>query len=182
MDTVIIGVGRAREWEKSLALLAKQLAVTAPEAPEAPEASSNDFGQTSEQQQGVHEGLSSTVLPAKQATTLRLTYTHEAMIDLILREPSVRPGELATLFERSPGWISRILNSDSFQARLAERKSALVDPSITRALNNRFRSLAIQSTQVLQERLDAEEGASLALDALSVATSAMRVSSKAATR
>ena len=129
--------------------------------------------------------MSSTLpLPAASAPTLalaprpsgpRLTYTHEAMIDLILAEPTVKPAELAALFNLSPNWISRILVADSFQARLAERKAALIDPSITRSLNDRFRALAVQSTQVLQERMESEEGAALALDALGVATTAMRV-------
>jgi hypothetical protein len=96
------------------------------------------------------------------------------MIDLILAEPSVKSGELAALFGYSAAWVSRILASDSFQARLAARKAALIDPSITRRLDERFRAIAVQSTEVLQQRLDAEEGAALALDALSVATSAMR--------
>ena len=103
-----------------------------------------------------------------------LPYTHEAMIDLILAEPSVTSKELATLFGYSAAWVSRILASDSFQARLAARKAALIDPSITRRLDERFRAIAVQSTEVLQQRLDAEESASLAMDALAVATSAMR--------
>ena len=113
-------------------------------------------------------------------TNVRITYTHEAMIDLILAEPTVKPAELAALFGYSEGWISRILGSDSFQSRIAERKAALIDPSISRRLDERFRAIAVQSTQVLQERLDSEEGAALALDALAVATSAMRVARKPA--
>jgi hypothetical protein len=108
----------------------------------------------------------------------RLSYTHEAMIDLILAEPSVKPAELAEIFGYSAGWISRVVASDSFQSRIAERKAALIDPSIARRIDQRFRAIAVQSTQVLQERLDAEEGAALALDALAVATTAMRVVSK----
>ena len=116
-----------------------------------------------------------TVAPATPATPATpLPYTHEAMIDLILAEPSVTSKELATLFGYSAAWVSRILASDSFQARLAARKAALIDPSITRRLDERFRAIAVQSTEVLQQRLDAEEGAALALDALAVATSAMR--------
>lgn len=121
---------------------------------------------------------STDVTSAKPASAVRLTYTHEAMIDLILSEPTVKPAELAVLFGYSEGWISRILSSDSFQSRIAERKAALIDPSITRALSERFRAVAMQSTQVLQERMDAEEGAALALDALAVATSAMRATRK----
>ena len=114
------------------------------------------------------------------ATRAPLPYTHEAMIDLILAEPSVTSKELAALFGYSSPWVSRILASDSFQARIAERKAALIDPSITRRIDERFRAIAVQSTEVLQQRLDAEEGAALALDALSVATSAMRAVGRAA--
>lgn len=118
-------------------------------------------------------------IPAAAAVVAApLSYTHEAMIDLILAEPTVKPSELALLFGYSAGWISRVISSDSFQARIAERKAALIDPSITRRIDQRFKALAVQSTQVLQERLDSEEGAALALDALAVATTAMRVVAK----
>lgn len=99
----------------------------------------------------------------------KLSYTHDAMIDLIIAEPTVKPGELAQLFGYTPGWVSRILASDSFQARLAERKSALTDPLVAQSLNERLRGVAIQAVTIVSEKLAAEESASYALDALGLA-------------
>lgn len=99
----------------------------------------------------------------------RITYTHEAMIDLILQEPTVTPAELATLFGYSPGWISRILASDSFQARLAQRKSHLIDPLVAQSLNERLRGVAVQAVEIISEKLDSEQSAAYAIDALGVA-------------
>lgn len=107
-------------------------------------------------------------------TLKKLTYTHEAMIDLILQEPTVTYKELAELFGFSEGWISRVVASDSFKARLAERKAALIDPVIARSLNERLRGVTARAVEIVAEKLDKEEvSAAYALDALGIATSAM---------
>ena len=104
----------------------------------------------------------------------RITYTHEAMIDLILQEPSVTPQELAELFDRSKAWISRIVSSDSFKARLAERKGALVDPLITQSLHERLAGVAVHAIDIMSEKLETERSADYALSALNVATVALK--------
>lgn len=107
-------------------------------------------------------------------TLKKLTYTHEAMIDLILQEPTVTHKELAELFGFSEGWIGRVVVSDSFQSRLAERKAALVDPVIARSLNDRLRGVTTRAIDIVADKLDKEEvSAAYALDALGIATTAM---------
>lgn len=114
------------------------------------------------------------VAPRKRDGKLvKVTYTHEAMIDLILQEPTVTVQELAALFNYTPAWISRILASDSFQARLSQRKSDLIDPLIAQSLNERMKGVAIQSLTIIGQKLEAEESASYALDALGIAASAL---------
>jgi DNA-binding MarR family transcriptional regulator len=103
----------------------------------------------------------------------RLTYTHEAMIDLILQEPTVTVSELAEIFNYSSGWISRVVSSDSFKARLAERKATLIDVHVARTLNERFESVAIHAVEIIGKKLDAEENANYAIDALGLATQAL---------
>lgn len=115
-----------------------------------------------------HTAATSTRAPGLK----RLNYTHEAMVDLILTEPTVTPGELAQIFNRSRGWISRILASDSFQARIAERKAQLIDPMVAATLDERLRGVAIQSIDLIQEKLTTEESAAYALEALGLATGA----------
>lgn len=106
----------------------------------------------------------------------RLTYTHDAMVDLIVQEPSVTTKELAELFGFSAGWVSRVIASDAFQARIAERKAQLVDPQITQSLNERLKGVAIHAVDLISQKLDAEQSASYAIDALGLANAAMGVS------
>jgi len=124
--------------------------------------------------------MSTTVTAPKQPPQRITTvgYTHEAMIDLIIAEPTVQTRELAEVFGYSPGWISRILASDAFQARLAERKSQLIDPVVAATLDERLRGVAIHSITLIQEKLTAEESASYAIDALGLATTAMGIARK----
>lgn len=97
-----------------------------------------------------------------------IRYSHDAMIDLIIANPSVKQNELAAEFGYSVPWISRVYGSDSFQARLAERKAELVDPSIVESINSRLNGLAVQSLEVLSEKLAATNSADLAIKTLDI--------------
>lgn len=104
----------------------------------------------------------------------RLSYTHDAMIDLILQEPTVTHAELAEIFGYTAGWVQRVCGSDAFNARLADRKAQLIDPQISRTLNDRLRGVTIKALDIIDEKLSsADAGAQMALDALGIATSSM---------
>ncbi len=83
----------------------------------------------------------------------KVRYTHDAMIDLIIQEPAISQNSLAAVFGFTPGWVSIVVNSDAFQARLEQRKSELVDPTIRLTLNERFNAVVTRSLEVLQEKL-----------------------------
>ena len=120
------------------------------------------------------------IIPPKPPRQLkRPNYTHDAMIDLILQDPTVSVRELAEIFAYSPGWISTILASDSFVCRLDARRSKLIDPIIARSIAERMRSVAIRSMDIIEERLAAEPSAALALSALELATTGLGVVSSA---
>lgn len=109
------------------------------------------------------------------ATELKkVGYTHEAMIDLILQDPTVTSSELGELLGYSSAWVARILASDSFQARLAQRRSALIDPIISRSINERLRSVAHRSMDVIEAKLEAEPSADYAMSALEFATNGLQ--------
>ena len=84
----------------------------------------------------------------------KVRYTHDAMIDEILIEPSISQGELGKRFGLSQTWVSIIVNSDAFKERMAERKGVLLDPKITASIENRLESLAKVSLDRLMERVD----------------------------
>lgn len=84
----------------------------------------------------------------------RVRYTHDAMIDEILMNPSVSQGDLAKQFGFSQTWMSIVINSDAFQERLAERKGQLTDPTVIASINERLDAIAKRSLDKIMERLD----------------------------
>jgi hypothetical protein len=83
----------------------------------------------------------------------KVRYSHDAMIDLIIAKPTILQKELADIFGYTEGWVSKVYNSDMFQARLALRKEELVDPTIRLSTEERFRSVTNKSLDILQEKL-----------------------------
>ncbi len=83
----------------------------------------------------------------------RVRYTHEDCVDLILANPGISQNEIAARYGYSAAWISVVINSDAFQARLAARRAELIDPGLMASLNERFRALTVRSVEVLQEKL-----------------------------
>lgn len=94
------------------------------------------------------------------------SYTHEALADLILANPAVSQNDLAAHFGYTPGWISQIICSDSFQAFLHTRKEQIVDPMLRGAIEESFKGLVLQSMQRLREKLEANPSDNLCLEVL----------------
>lgn len=103
----------------------------------------------------------------------RVHYTHEAMIDILIAEPTITQNELAERFGRTRGWISIIMGSDAFQAALAKRRDDLLNPEIIASLEERYRGLADQSLQILAKKLETTENTDLALKSLEIAGKAL---------
>lgn len=103
----------------------------------------------------------------------RVKYTHDAMIDLIITKPEISQGELAKSFGYTEPWVSRIINSDAFQARLAERRTELSDPTIVATLEERMKGVMSQSLDVLGEKLMTTRNAELALKVMETTSKAL---------
>jgi len=103
----------------------------------------------------------------------RVKYSHDAMIDHMIENPSISQTQLAAMFGYTGAWVSRVVNSDAFLARLAERKGDLVDPAIALTLDEKFRSLAAQSLDVIQEKLSLTKNVETAMKALELSTKAL---------
>jgi hypothetical protein len=88
-------------------------------------------------------------LPAR----LRQNYTHDALIDLLIARPDMTQRQIAAYLGYTESWLSVVINTDAFQAKLAARREEIVDPELKATLEERFRALAAQSLKVLQERL-----------------------------
>lgn len=104
----------------------------------------------------------------------RVKYTHDAMINLIIGNPAISQGELAKHFGYTQAWVSRIFNSDAFQARLAQRKSDLIDPAIALTVDEKLRAVASRSLDIVLEKLELPTASfSDALEAATVVTKAL---------
>lgn len=103
----------------------------------------------------------------------RVRYSHEAMIDVILAEPTIKQSELAKRFGHSENWISIVMGSDAFQAALAKRRDDIVDPFLIATVEERLRGLATQSLTVIAENLEKTRSADLAIKALDISTKAL---------
>lgn len=110
----------------------------------------------------------------------RVRYTHDAMIDLILQQPMIDQNNIAAYFGYSVGWVSRVIGSDAFQARLALRKTEVVDPAIIASMEDRLRGLAYQSMDIIQKKLDATGSADIALKTLELSTKALGLGARPA--
>lgn len=106
------------------------------------------------------------------------SYTHEALADLILAHPAITQNELAAHFGYTPGWISQIISSDSFQAYLHTRKEQIVDPMLRGAIEESFRGLVLQSMQRLREKLEANPSDNLVLEVFKNSTRALGYGAK----
>lgn len=96
--------------------------------------------------------------PATHAPTMgriaKLRYTHDAMIDQLLMNPSISQNSLAALFGFSAPWVSNVMASDAFQSKLAARREELVDPTIRLTLEERYKALAMKSCEVVMAKLN----------------------------
>jgi len=87
----------------------------------------------------------------------KVSYTHDAMIDAMIQDPAVKEGTLAAMFGYTPGWVSQVISSDAFKARLEQRKEELTDPRIRMTLNEKFQAAVNTSLDKLQEKLAAPQ-------------------------
>lgn len=113
--------------------------------------------------------------PAAKQAIQKVRYSHDAMIDMIVANPWISQGELAANFGYTEGWVSQVIASDAFQARLAERKNDLIDPHLRATIEERFRGLVVRSLEILMQKLERPHkdiSDELALKALDIAAKA----------
>lgn len=113
----------------------------------------------------------------------RVSYSHDAMIDMIVANPWINQGELARNFGYTEGWVSQVIASNAFQARLEERKNDLIDPAIRATIEENFKGLVHRSIQILMRKLDKPDGQisdELVLKALDIASKAAGYGAKGA--
>lgn len=103
----------------------------------------------------------------------RVKYSHDGFIDLLIERPGITQGEIAATFGYTQAWVSRVMNSDAFLARMAQRKGDIVDPAIVQTLEEKFRTLASLSLDVVIDKLSTVKNPDTALKALEISSKAL---------
>lgn len=104
---------------------------------------------------------------------VKVSYSHDAMIDLIIANPAIKQGQIAAKFGYTQAWVSRVMSSDAFKARLQERKAEIVDPVLTATLEEKFDALIHQSMDVIADTLAQQpNNTDLAVKSLEIAARA----------
>ena len=92
--------------------------------------------------------------PPTRAAIQKINYSHDGMINLILTNRGITQNALAQHFGYSASWISQVMSSDAFQARLAERAQEIEDPTLRQTIEDGFKGLVNRSIALLKEKLD----------------------------
>jgi len=87
----------------------------------------------------------------------RSCYTHAAMVDLMLARPDYTHAMLCAHFGRPSSWLASILASEAFQQTLDPVRHLVVDPALTATLHERYKALAIRTSNVMMDKLDSKE-------------------------
>lgn len=99
---------------------------------------------------------------------------HMIIIDQLLMDPAISTTSLATVTGYSRNWLHRVMSSDAFQAKLAERQAAIIDPIIANSIKDRIQGLASRSLEIIEERMENDDiSLANALEVFGVASKAM---------
>lgn len=88
-----------------------------------------------------------------QTQVARLTPRHETILAFVMANPTVKRGEVARLFGVTEAWLSTIIHSDIFQARLSERTDEVFSETLV-PLCEKVTALAHKSLDHLLEKVD----------------------------
>lgn len=82
---------------------------------------------------------------------------HMIIIEQLLMNPSISQTELSGATGYSRNWLHKVMSSDAFQAKLAERQKALIDPIIFNTIQQRLQGLTSRSLEVMEQRMESDE-------------------------
>lgn len=81
---------------------------------------------------------------------------HLAIMDFMLAHVTLPYGQIAARFGVTPAWLSTVVNSDLFQAKLNERRS-LMETRQRELMGEKLLTIADKSLNALNDALDDEE-------------------------
>ena len=84
----------------------------------------------------------------------QLTYTHKAMMDLILANPTMPMDQLAEHFGVTKAWAKKVTMSDAFQGLLDKRREEIINPIISESVTEKIRGLTTNTLDTLNSRVE----------------------------
>jgi len=102
-----------------------------------------------------------------------------AMIDFLIANPTAKSSEIGAAFGYSTVYVSRLINSDIFQAQLKERRAEIVNPGLTSAVQERLTGLLAQSADIVAEELERTNNPKLAITTMGILVKASQFGAKA---
>jgi hypothetical protein len=101
------------------------------------------------------------------------------MVNLMAEYPELTHAQLCAHFGRPASWLASVLASDAFQSALDARRHEVADPSLTASLHERFKALAIRTSNVMMTKMDSPDAADfLVLKAGEIAVKALGMGQK----
>lgn len=91
---------------------------------------------------------------AESAQVLKISHLHDQLMDFMIARPTAKLRDVAEHFQRTQAWVSTIIHSDVFQAKLRERQDQVFG-EIALTVRDRIVGLANSSLELLAERVEA---------------------------
>lgn len=83
----------------------------------------------------------------------RLNYSHQALVEQILANPTASNAKLGLVFGRSKEWVGMVKNSGLFRELIAKKRSELMDPVLQAEFEERLDMVSMRAVEVLAEKL-----------------------------
>src|SRR5271170_3657057 len=102
------------------------------------------------------EAVAETVVEqaARPQAIQKVNYSHDGMINLIIAHRGISQNQIAAHFGYSASWVSQIMSSDAFQARLMERAQEIEDPTLRATVEEGLKGILARSMELLKRKLD----------------------------
>jgi hypothetical protein len=110
--------------------------------------------------------------PAAPGIT-RVSHTHEAILQYMIANPAAQLSEVAAEFGYTQPWLSNIIYSDCFQAKLADAQGEIFG-EVKTSVKDRITTLAHRSLTRLAEKIEIEQDTARITDAAELALKAIK--------
>jgi hypothetical protein len=102
----------------------------------------------------------------------KISHTHDQLLDAMLANPTATNGQLAQQFGYTQAWVSTIIHSDLFQAKLQERQDEVFG-EVAISVKDRITALAHDSLNRLHQKILVENDTGALIDASELAIKAL---------